>query len=225
MIIIFMPLHVVCLFMLYASSCYLCLIGNSNIKVCLKLVLHIFGFDLFLGVEDDIFLLDVERQEVELFLLHFVAVHNQKTVVHAGRQIIVVLDRDGLLCFHGVGLCDLFGAGLDSHEELVHVLLFFRSILHHLQMPVKQRRPPCSGSAGEGYRLHLVRRDVVHLLYLSFEVFGQIVLLFAVAERVGDEEFVLVGWTVARDASGFAVETRFEGVLDERGRLEAVHLK
>lgn len=138
-------------------------------------------------------------------------------MVHAHRQVIVLLDRDGLLQLHGVGLCDLFVAGLSAHEKRVHLLLFFSSTLHRLQVPVEQRRTTGSGCTGKGDGLHLTGRDEVHLLDLPLEVHRQIVLLLALPERVGNDEILFLRDSSARDAFGFTIEARFDGVLDERG--------
>ena len=146
-------------------------------------------------------------------------------MVHAGRQVIVLLDRHRLLRLHRVRLCDLLVAGLPAHEEMVHLLLFFSSALHRLQVPVEQGRTAGSGGTGEGDGLHLAWRDEVHLLDLSLEVHRQIVLLLALSEGVGNDEILLLRDSAPGDAFGFAIEARFDGVLDEWGRLEAVHLK
>jgi len=106
-------------------------IADSNIKVSLEIVIDIFWFNDLLWIEYDILLFQIGREKVQRFLLHGI-IHSQKTMTHAGRHIIVLLDCYRLFGFHEVGLCCLLGIWLTSHEEWVHLLLFFSSTVHHL---------------------------------------------------------------------------------------------
>ena len=77
----------------------------------------------------------------------------------------------------------------------------------------------------EGDGLDLGGRYVVHLLYLLFEVLGEIVLLFTLLEGVGDEDLLLFRLPFPGYSARFAIEFGFYFVLDQRGALEAVHIK
>ena len=108
--------------------------SDSNIKVGLEVVVHLLALDLVLGVEDDLLLRVLELQKLKRLLLHVVVQH-EKTVVHPSGQVVLFFDVHGLFCLHDVGLTVLASLGLDIQEEIVHLLLFFSSVLHRLQVP------------------------------------------------------------------------------------------
>jgi hypothetical protein len=198
---------------------------QSNIKVGLVVVLHLLVgvADHVLRVEDDVLLLQVGLEEVEFLVVSGVVVDAEEAVLHPQRNVVVLLDGHGRLLLHLAGRRRL--PGRLTHEDVVHLLLFFSSILHRLQVPREGRRPPgaCPAGLREGDALDLVGRDVVELLDLQLEVEGQVVLLLALAEGVGDQHLLLLRHASLGNTARIPGETRGRPVGQEGRTLEAVH--
>lgn len=106
-------------------------IKESHIKISFEIVLSPFLFDFVLGVEDDLIVFDGGGEEGES-VLFVVVVHHEEAMLHAHRQSVFFLDCHGLLLLHRFGLTVFPLFSVDAHEKMVHLLLFFSSILHSL---------------------------------------------------------------------------------------------
>ena len=158
-------------------------------------------------------------------MFHRIVIQNEETRIHSCWQIIVLFNCYWSLVLHYVSMTSLLLTAFTSHEKMIHLLLFFSSILHSLQVPIKERRPSCSCLTCEGDSLNLMRRYEVHLLYLLLEILGQVIFLFTLLERIRYENLVIFRGSLLRDSSRFTVEFGFNCALNERWTLEAVHTK
>jgi hypothetical protein len=136
-------------------------------------------------------LLCISSEEVDGFLFHVVGVHHEEALIHPGGEVIVLFDGNGLLLLHNFGFAALLLLRFAACEEVVHLLLFFSGILHDLEVSCEGGGTSCADCGGEGDGLDVLGGDVFHVVKLGAEVGGEIVLLFAVSEGVGDEELVL----------------------------------
>ncbi len=141
--------------------------NGSNIKIRFIVILlqalpipnHI------LRIENNILLLNW-RKKVEFLVVSGIIINPKKAMLHLHRYIVILLDCNRLLFLHRARTNTLSYLFLFTHEESIHLLLFFRSYLHRLEMSRK-----CGGTTGirtsaKAYCLYLVRWDIVHLLYL-----------------------------------------------------------
>ncbi len=99
-----------------------------------------------------------------------VGVHHEKALVHPGRQVVILFDCYRLFCLHDLSLATFLFFSLAAHEELVHLRLFFSSILHGLEVSGKRGGTTCTYSSGEGNGLNVGGRNVIHVLDLTLEV-------------------------------------------------------
>lgn len=163
---------------------------RSNIKIGLIVILHLlFGIaDHILGVEYHIvLLLQIHIEEIELLLVG-VIVDAEERVAHLQRHVVVLLYRHRGLLLHRAFTHAL--PRRPTHEAAVHLLLFFSSILHRLQVTRKRRRPP-PGRPPEAHRLDLRGREVVQLLDLHPQIRRQVVLLLGLPKGVWDHHLLL----------------------------------
>ena len=164
---------------------------RSDIKVGLVVVLHLLlAVDHRLRVVDHVLL--VHRLLAEEVQLGRVVVQPQEAVLHLQRHVVVLLDRHRRLLLHLAHHLTLAGLPFLTHEHMAHLLLFFSSVLHGLQVPREGRRTPRALHAVEADLLDLVGRDVVQLLDLRLQVHRQIVLLLALPEGVGNQQLLLL---------------------------------
>ena len=163
---------------------------RSYIKIGLIVDLHLlFGIaDHILGVEYDVvLLLQIRIEKIELLLV-VVIVDAEEGVPHRQGHVVVLLYRHRGLLLHRA-----FSHALPrrpAHEAVVHLLLFFSSVLHRLQVTRKGRRAP-PARPPERHRLDLRRREVVQLLHLHPQIRRQVVLLLILPEGVWDDRLLL----------------------------------
>ena len=107
------------------------MLKQSYIKIGLIVILHfLFSIaDHILRVEDDVLLLQILLEKVELLLV-VVIIDAEERVLHLQRHVVVLLYRHWGLLLH-LALPHRL-PWPPSHEDVVHLLLFFSSILHRL---------------------------------------------------------------------------------------------
>ena len=159
---------------------------NSNIKVSFEIVAFLCRYGV-LRVEDDIFGVIFCLEEVDGFLFHMVVVHHEEVLVHAGGEVVVFFNCHWQFLLHYVGFAALLFFWLAAREVMVHLPLFFSSILHNLKVPGEGRGTSGPGSGCETDTLDLGGRYVIELIYLVLKVHRQVVLLFPLAEWIGDQ--------------------------------------
>jgi hypothetical protein len=141
--------------------------NGSNIKICFIVILlqalpipnHI------LRIENNILLLN-RRKKVEFLVVSGIIIYPKKAMLHLHRYIVILLDCNRLLFLHRTRSNTLSYLFLFTHEESIHLLLFFRSYLHRLEMSRECRGTTGIRTSAKAYCLYLVRWDIVHLLYL-----------------------------------------------------------
>jgi hypothetical protein len=72
----------------------------------------------------------------------WVVIDSKEAMFHLHGNIVIFLDCYGLLLLHLAARQGLFGWLTLPHEKLVHLFLFFSSILHGLQVARESRRSP-----------------------------------------------------------------------------------
>ncbi len=140
---------------------------NSNIKVGLKVVAFFCRYCV-LGVEDDVFWVLLNLEEVNGLLFHMVVIHHEKILIHSGWEIVMLFDSDGKFFFHYVCLTAFLFLWLGPGEILIHFLLFFSSILHNLEVTGEGWGATGTWCCCEADALYLSWRNVFELIYLIF---------------------------------------------------------
>lgn len=133
----------------------------SHIKIGLIIISHVLLLNLVLGVEDHVVVGVFLLEKIEGFLFHWVRVHQHEAVVHPRGQVLVLLDCHRFLLLHYLLLAVLLLGWLAVHKKVVHLFLFFSSILHSLKVPSEHRRPPRSNCARKVDGLYLIWGNIV----------------------------------------------------------------
>lgn len=137
---------------------------KSYIKISLIIIVHSWLSIAYqiLWIEHDIFLLYlIIIKEVKLLVFSGIVIHPKKTMLHLHWNIIILLDCYRLLLLHLAAHQDLFRWFRLTHEKLVHLFLFFSSILHWLKVASKSWRSSWILGVIKGYWLNLIWRYVV----------------------------------------------------------------
>ena len=136
---------------------------KSYIKISLIIIVHswLSIFYQILWIKHNILLLYLRIKEVELFVFCWIVIHPKKTMLHLHWNIIILLDCYRLLLLHLTAHQDLFRWLRLTHEKLVHLFLFFSSILHCLKVTSKSWRSSWILRVIKGNRLNLIWRNVV----------------------------------------------------------------
>lgn len=136
---------------------------KSYIKISLIIIVHSWlpiAYQI-LWIEYDILLLYLIIKEVELLVFSGIVIHPKKTMLHLHWNIIILFDCYWLLLLHLAANQDLFRRFRLTHEKLVHLFLFFSSILHCLKVTSKSWRSSWILGVIKGNRLNLIWRNVV----------------------------------------------------------------